>query len=134
MNTKPDYSHAKMILSALEEGKLIQHKEVVGWLRSGLNYGNAYAANLCDLNNPNIYRVAPEPEYIPLTAEDISAVCWVTSDPYNPIELKAYFVDFISLHLIKFGCVKITFKELMTGSYYYSEDRKNWKLCRKEKV
>lgn len=134
MNTKPDYSHAKMIISSLEEGKVIQHKGYNGWGMSALNDGNASAAKLSELNEPNLYRVAPEPEYIPLTAEDIPAVCWVTSDPYNPIELNAYFVGFLNYHSIKFGCVNLTFKELMEHGYHYSEDRKDWKLCRKEKV
>lgn len=80
--SKPDYSHAKKILTALEEGKLIEYSVGTGaWGKSPLNEGYIYGTRLSQLNDPTFYRVSKDQEYIPLEAEDIPATCWINIKP-----------------------------------------------------
>ena len=130
--SKPDYSHAKKILTALEEGKTINVITAGSVEVSRMNTDHDYrdSLSLMELNNPKRYQVAKEIEYVPLTCEDIPATCWIN---IKPTHVDSQLVNYIGFDTIRYGVVSRHFTELMTGSYYYSKDRKNWKLMRKEK-
>lgn len=130
--TKPDYTHAKKILTALEEGKTVElavysSYTLVGWNRMN----NVSRWEIGAVNDPSMIRVKPEPEYVPLEAEDIPAVCWINS---HPRVHGATLVTSIGEHRIVTNGVPFYFSSLKESGYFYSEDRKNWKLCRKEKI
>lgn len=58
---KPDYSHIKKILTALEEGKIVEvHLGMDGWSASQLNHGDVHGVLLRQLNDPTFYRVAKD--------------------------------------------------------------------------
>ena len=83
------------------------------------------------LNDPDRIRVKPEPEYVPLEAEDIPAVCWINRRPQGEY---AQLATYISSDYLTTDNKHIMYITLMREGYYYSEDRKDWKLCRKEKI
>lgn len=129
--SKPDYSHAKKILTALEEGKTINVITAGSVEVSRMNTDHDYrdSLSLMELNNPKRYQVAKEIEYVPLTCEDIPATCWINN---RPVTSNASIVTFTGEDFLLTDGVRLTYRALLEYPYYYSEDRKNWKLCRKE--
>lgn len=130
--TKPNYTHAKKILTALEEGKTVEiatysSYTLMGWNKiDSINHWEIEA-----LGDPSMIRVKPEPEYVPLDSEDIPAVCWINNQPQGAY---ARLVTYVSDAYLITDNKHIMYMTLMREGYYYSEDRKNWKLCRKEKI
>lgn len=127
----PDYTHAKKIITALENGKNVQFYYGPDWQRSSLVNNQNSNTKLTEINNPAMYRVEPEPKLIPLSQEDIPPVCWVRRIDENKDD--HWLVHRVKPHVIQIGSVLYNYENLFK-SFEYSTDRKNWKPCSKESV
>lgn len=73
------------------------------------------------------YRIKPEPTRVPLTSEDIPAVCWIRSK--DSAELLVYHIDGLGINCRE---GRRNYDELMRNGVEYSSDRKTWLPCYKE--
>lgn len=90
--------------------------------------GDAYTKS----HDPNYHyaeAVPIEPVRVPLTADDIPAVCWVRQFGTT---LPIFSVGRVYQNEIYFDGGGATYEGLMNCGYEYSSDRKNWKPCYKE--
>lgn len=119
------------IVQAMANGKQIQICTVTGEWKT--------IASLSDCNfQLGDYCIAPEPRRVPLTADDIPAVCWVRfhfgrCNDKGVLEIPpTWLVTAVTGNGIEVSAAWSTFDELMTEGAEYSTDRKNWKPCWKE--
>jgi hypothetical protein len=110
--------------AAVAAGKVIQTKTEDGKWVTTHNQTFAWCLPL------DSYRIKPEPQRVPLTAEDIPAVCWLTAKPLNNT---SFLVTYVSIDKVGLGSARqLTWTELQEEGWEYSEDHKNWKGCYKE--
>lgn len=76
------------------------------------------------------YRIKTEPKLVPLTQEDIPAICWIRSIGFN----RAYLVTLVSnIEIVMYGDnrpITLSYDNLTNG-WEYSSDRKTWLPCHK---
>lgn len=125
---KPDYTHAKSILTALEEGREIQVFSHGRWQRSSINDVLNYF-DIVEINKSAFYRIKPTPKRVPLEMGDFPPVCWLreTVRP-NHNSLAGYYTP-TAVNCRFWG--DISYSDL-SNAYEYSSDRVNWKPCWKE--
>lgn len=136
--TDPDYAsreYQKTVLDAAWDGVPCQYFnpgndfwiDDVGW--------HSVASSIAQGLRVRIKPVKPAKKRIPLTAEDIPAVCWVrcgskgTCTDRLVLGVSCNEITFLDMSE-KQGARVMPFKHLML--WEYSEDRKNWKAAYKE--
>ena len=127
----PDYTHAKRMIEALEKDKIVEYYSYGTWGASSLDLTGRKQVNLNDLNDPSIYRAAPEPKLIPLSQEDIPPVCWVRG---KNILGTQFLTNVVTADFVWFGSTIQAGYLGLFKHYEYSTDRKTWKTCGKESV
>lgn len=123
MITKENAKEWLPLVAALAEGKRIHHISSL-WGDCGQYFSlDTYHYQ------PSNYRIAPEPRKVPLTADDIPAVCWVRENDGRTV---SYLITSVGDEGVHSGIGWLGFDTLKAYEYQYSSDRKNWLPCWKE--
>lgn len=140
VSIEPDYqdrAYQKRVLDAAWNGADCQFRtsESSEWIDE-----DSWASAAASLFAGYEVRIKPAKKRIPLTAEDIPAVCWLRQGDkdHYPILVLQVMPDaiFCKVQVCQSlgtnGDVHRSYQELMDGGWEYSPDRRNWTGCFKE--